>query len=252
MVIHSDGVDKRVAIASLEAGGQDLLTITTLTVRQTFGAVQLTNTPDQPLMFMKEISSNSDIQTVDVIYPACPLFLWFNPSHIKYLLDPLFENQESGHYPRKSAIHDLGTYPDAHGYPAGNDEPMPLEECGNMIIMTLAYVQWSGDKKYLSTHYDILKQWAGYLIEDAIIPSNQLSTDDFAGRLANQTNLAIKGIVGLKAMSVISDMVSNAEDAQLFNEVAMCYIERWQKLGIAVEDPPHTTLAYGKNETHGE
>ena len=78
---------------------------------------------------------------------------------------------------------------------------MPLEECGNNIIMVLAYVQRSGNIGYIKTHYPLLKQWAEYLVQDSLYPANQLSTDDFAGHLQNQTNLALKGMIGLKAMA---------------------------------------------------
>ena len=61
---------------------------------------------------------------------------------------------------------------------------MPLEECGNMLIMTLAYAQRSGDTAYLNQHYKILNQWTQYLIAEALIPASQISTDDFAGPLA--------------------------------------------------------------------
>ena len=60
-------LDARVATDSLAAAGQDYLTITSLSVRQTFGALQFAGTEAAPLVFLKEISSNSDIQTVDVI-----------------------------------------------------------------------------------------------------------------------------------------------------------------------------------------
>jgi hypothetical protein len=60
-----------------------------------------------------------------------------------------------------------------------------------MLIMTLAYAQRANNNAYLSQHYDILKQWTGYLIDEALIPANQISTDDFAGSAANQTNLAM-------------------------------------------------------------
>lgn len=53
-----------------------------------------------------------------------------------------------------------------------------------MVIMTLAYAQRSGDTAYLSQHYDILRQWTEYLVEEALIPADQISTDDFAGSLA--------------------------------------------------------------------
>ncbi|KAI1850635.1 hypothetical protein JX265_004345 [Neoarthrinium moseri] len=245
-------LDNKVASDSLAAAGQNYLTITSLSVRQTFGALQFTGTDSAPLVFLKEISSNSDIQTVDVIYPAIPLILYSNPKLLAYLLDPLFQNQENGHYPNTNAIHDLGTFPIAKGYPDGSDEPMPLEECGNMIIMTLAYAQRASDTAYLATHYPILKQWAGYLVDEALIPANQLSTDDFAGTLANQTNLALKGIIGLRAMSEIAKLTGNADDEKTYGDTATSYIAQWQGLGINQDaSPPHTTLSYGDGASHG-
>ncbi|KAI2624087.1 glutaminase GtaA [Xylaria nigripes] len=245
-------LDNQVASDSLAAAGQDYLTITSLSVRQTFGALQFTGTSSDPIVFLKEISSNSDIQTVDVIFPAMPLILYTNPNILKYLLEPLFLNQENGHYPKTNAIHDLGTFPLAKGYPDGADEPQPLEECGNMVIMVLAYAQRTGDHAYLSKHYDILKKWAGYLIEESLIPADQISTDDFAGSLANQTNLAIKGIIGLRAMSDIADMSGHADDASMYYDVATSYIDQWQDLGINhAANPPHSTLSYGDGASHG-
>jgi hypothetical protein len=44
----------------------------------------------------------------------------------------------------------------------------------------------------------------------------QVSTDDFAGWLALQTNLALKGIIGINAMSQIADIAGEASDAAYF------------------------------------
>ena len=55
------------------------------------------------------------------------------------------------------------------------------------------------------------------MIEDSLIPAEQLSTDDFAGTLANQTNLAIKGIVGIKAMSEIAALVGDTTRANNYS-----------------------------------
>src|SRR4051794_26832109 len=99
-------------------------------------------------------------------------------------------------------------------------EPMPLEECGNMIIMALAYAQRTSDTAYLSQHYPILKQWTGYLVAEALIPANQLSTDDFQGTLANQTNLALKGIIAIEAMSVVAKLTGNTADATNYTNIA--------------------------------
>ncbi|CAJ2502899.1 Uu.00g102930.m01.CDS01 [Anthostomella pinea] len=245
-------LDNKVATDSVAAAGQNYLTITSLSVRQAFGALQFTGTDADPLVFLKEISSNSDIQTVDVIFPTMPLILYSNPAILNYMLKPLFLNQENGHYPKTSAIHDLGTFPLAKGYPDGSDEPQPLEECGNMLIMVLAYAQRTGDNAYLATHYNILKQWAGYLVDEALIPADQISTDDFAGSLANQTNLAIKGIIGLRAMADIAGVTGHADDAASYFATATNYIAQWQGYGINhAANPPHTTLSYNEPDSYG-
>ncbi|KAK4100063.1 DUF1793-domain-containing protein [Parathielavia hyrcaniae] len=245
----SSALDQQIQTDSENAAGKDYAVVTTLAVRQTFGALQYAGTLSRPYIFLKEISSNSDIQTVDVIFPAYPIFMYLNASLGRYLLDPLYENQESGVYPNAYAEHDLGIFPVATGYPAGNDEPMPLEECGNMIIMTLAYAQRTGDVGYLEAHYPRLAQWARFLVEESLVPADQLSTDDFAGTMVNQTNLAIKGIIGIKAMSQVAQLTNN-EDT--FGEIADKYLEGWKELGINSQAyPPHTTLSYGDNDSHG-
>ncbi|KAF2431647.1 DUF1793-domain-containing protein [Tothia fuscella] len=249
----STSLDNQVVKDSVAAAGQDYLTITSLAVRQAFGATQLVGTPSKTFLFMKEISSNGNTQTVDVIFPLHPILLYFNPKLMKNLLDPLYEQQESGHWPHTYSIHDLGYhYPNATGHADGNDEEMPVEECGNMLIMTLAYAQRTGDVNYLKQHYKLLNQWTGFLVNDSLIPANQLSTDDFAGPLQNQTNLALKGIIGIQAMSEVSRLTRNTADAKKYHDIAHEYINKWQDLGIAKgENPPHTTLNYGYNQSWG-
>lgn len=195
-------------------------------------------------MFQREISSGANVNTVDVLYPAMPFFLYANPDMIKYQLDPLFQNQENNFYPNMYSMHDLGThYPNATGHVEGNDEYMPVEESGNMILLSQAYTLFKGDSSYISMHYAKLKQFSEYLINFSLLPGVQLSTDDFAGSLANQTNLAIKGIVGLAAMSKIASATGHNSDAQNFTEIANSYFTRWE--GFAI-DPSgkHSILGY--------
>ena len=245
-------LDNQIASDATTAAGQEYLTIASLVLRQAYGALVFVGTSDKMYVFMKEISSNGDTQTVDVIYPLHPALLYTNPTVLKLALDPLYENQEFGNYPNTYAMHDLGQFPNATGYPAGNDEEMPVEECGNMIIMTLAYAQRANDTSYLSQHYAKMQEWVAYLIEGSLIPANQLSTDDFAGTLINQTNLALKGIIGIGAMAEIAKLTGNTADAQNYSNIATSYISQWQNFGIAQDDsPPHTTLNYGANDTHG-
>ncbi|OCK77996.1 DUF1793-domain-containing protein [Lepidopterella palustris CBS 459.81] len=231
--------------------------IVALSARQVMGAYVFAAPPDlgptneSPLMFQKEISSDGNVNTVDVMYPAMPFFLYVNPELLRFNLNPLFQNQESGFYPNGYSMHDLGSsFPNATGHVEGNDEYMPVEESGNMIIMAYAYYKFSGNVAYLRSNYRLLKQWAQYLIEFSLIPGIQLSTDDFAGRLINQTNLAIKGIIALKAMSQISSAVGLDWDATNFSATASMYYIQWESFAV---DPSenHTLLAYQWRSSYG-
>lgn len=281
-----------VARDAYESGSQDYQDIVALSARQVLGATQFSGTPDNPILFLKEISSNGNFQTVDVIFPAFPFFLYTNPQWLAFLLEPLLEHQLSGQYPNNYSMHDLGShFPNATGHSDGRDEYMPVEECGNMLIMGLALAnslrydtepafmsakavqgtrriegasEWAksvdaygldlgreigastGPKaaeKWLTRSYRLWEQWTGYLVRESLIPHNQLCTDDFAGWLANQTNLALKGIIGIKAMSEIAEMVGRDDEAKHYREISERYIDTWQGFAIS-RDKTHAKLAY--------
>lgn len=62
--------DDKVKSDSMAAGGQDYLSLTSLAARQAFGAIEYTNTPTEPWLFMKEISSDGNVNTVDGKLPT--------------------------------------------------------------------------------------------------------------------------------------------------------------------------------------
>ncbi|KAK0490834.1 hypothetical protein IW261DRAFT_1547137 [Armillaria novae-zelandiae] len=187
---------------------------------------------DDVLVFMKEISSDGNINTVDVIFPAWPL---------------LFRYQATGQYPNAWSVHDIGSsYPKAFGHNDGRDEAMPVEESGNMLIMSLSYAQRTGDNSHLSTYFGLLDQWTQFLITDSLIPANQISTDDFAGSLANQTNLAIKGIIGIRAMAEVASLLGDTAKSDNYTSIAESYVTQWQKLA-ASDSGEHLTLSVGFN-----
>lgn len=233
--------------------------ILALSARQVMGAIEITisksssgayNTGDI-YAFMKEISSDGNVNTVDVIFPSWPFFLYVNPILGAYLLQPLFIYGQSGMYPNKWSVHDMGaSYPKAIGHNNGADEAMPVEECGNMLIMALSYAQKTGDNSVISATYSLLAQWTSYLISDSLIPANQISTDDFEGALANQTNLAIKGIVGIGAMAQIATLLGKTSDATSYRNTATSYVTKFQTYATA-SSKDHLTLAYGQDSTWG-
>ncbi|KAJ7276535.1 DUF1793-domain-containing protein [Mycena haematopus] len=234
----------------------DYAAVVALSIRQALGATELTisktstgafNTSDI-IMFMKEISSDGNVNTVDVIFPAWSIFLYTNPALGKYLLEGLFRYQASGQYPNKWSVHDLGSsYPKALGHNDGADEAMPVEESGNMVIMALSYAQKSGDISQLRAYSALLNQWTGFLVSDSLIPDIDLvrawTQDDFAGALANQTNLAIKGIVGIGAMGKIEALLGNAAQAKNYSSIAASYVTQWRKFSASTTGA-HLTLSW--------
>ena len=252
--------DSRAAVGGGEVGDQ-YAAITQLSVRQAFATFEITVSKDSKgrynktdtLLFLKEISSNGDMSTVDVIFPLFPLLSYANPDLLRDLMLPIFEYTESGLYPNKWCVHDLGVYPNAFGHNDGNDEPMQVEESGNMIWMTLHWAQLVGKSKaipFLEEHYKIMKQWTQFLIDDSLIPAEQLSTDDFAGTLANQTDLAIKGITAISAMGKIADLLGYSKDAKSYANISSSYIKKWQEYAIS-HDASHTKLAYQTDASWG-
>ncbi|EPS94710.1 hypothetical protein FOMPIDRAFT_1054860 [Fomitopsis schrenkii] len=230
-----------------------------LAVRQAFGAIEFTLSKDSTgnyntsdiLVFMKEISSDGNVNTVDVIFPAWSIFLYTNPAIGKYLLLPLLEYQASGQYPNGWACHDMGSsYPNATGHNDGNDEKMPVEESGNMLIMALSYAHAASDTSLITSYYKLLDQWTQYLVADSLIPGYQISTDDFAGALANQTNLAIKGIIGIRAMGEMAGLAGNIAESANYTSIAEDYVGQWQGFATA-SDGTHLTLAYGNDSSWG-
>ncbi|QDS74035.1 hypothetical protein FKW77_009079 [Venturia effusa] len=292
----------QLALDAYKSGSDSYVDIVAISARQVLGATSFSGTPENPLIFLKEISSNGNCQTVDVIFPAFPFFMYTNPRWLAYLLEPLIEHQMSGQYPNKYSMHDLGYhFPNQTGHADGRDEYMPVEECGDMLIMGLALVNslkydtqyssqslwatlgnadydadeidsshsafpltslgtfgsalhvddtWGGGakgvkqaEKWLKKSYRLWKQWTSYLVEFSLEPQNQLSTDDFAGWLPLQTNLALKGIIGIKAMSELAELVGQAEDAENFRNISSVYIEKWEDFGMS-RDKTHAKLAY--------
>ncbi|PYI03831.1 DUF1793-domain-containing protein [Aspergillus sclerotiicarbonarius CBS 121057] len=182
--------------------GTNYSDILALSLRQIYGGIELT-IPDDTLdtkdarAFIKEISSDGNINTVDVIYASFPIFYALSPNYIRLLLRPIFEYMDNKNYTEDYAVHDIGThYPNATGHnPKG--EIMPVEESGNILIMTYAYELATKKTDTSSTYSSLLRKYAQYLEAHGKYPEAQLSLNDALGKIANQTNLAMKAASGL-------------------------------------------------------
>jgi Domain of unknown function (DUF5127)/Domain of unknown function (DUF4965)/Domain of unknown function (DUF1793)/Domain of unknown function (DUF4964)/TAT (twin-arginine translocation) pathway signal sequence len=241
-------LDTKITTAAQSAGGQSYEGLCAIALRQAYGGTELVAGPDgSPWAFLKEISSDGNVSTVDVLYPASPVWLYTDPSYLALLLEPLLSYAESGKWPQPFSPHDLGSaYPNASGHNDGGGENMPVEESGNMLIMSAGYVQRApaaAGKAFAAAHYKILKQWADYLAANLPDPGYQNQTDDFAGSIAHSVNLALKGIIAVAAMGQLATVAGNTSDAQHYHGLASQFIGYWAS---HAQDPSgaHLDLTY--------
>jgi hypothetical protein len=187
---------------------------------------------------------------VDVIYPASPFFLATNNSEtLKRLLMPVLvyaANATSPYGQPKAydldwAPHHLGKWPLCN-LAADNQEQMPLEESGNLLLMVAAVVQAQGGTAdavgWLAPYWGVLNRYAAYAQASLPDPKDQLCTDDFAGPSPHNSNLAAKGIVALAAwadvyrLNPLVDPEMAARQADAYAANASAFAAEWQTLAL--------------------
>lgn len=237
--------DKKMMEEARNAGGQQYAELCALVYRQTMAAHKLVTDSEGNLMyFSKENFSNGSIGTVDITYPSSPMYLCYNTDLLKGMMSPIFEYSHSGRWKKPFAAHDVGTYPHANGQTYGGD--MPVEESGNMLILTAAIAKVEGNAEYAAKYWNELTAWADYLKKEGLDPANQLCTDDFAGHFVHNTNLSIKAIMGVASYAYLARMLGKVEQADSYESVARNMASKWVEMA---DDGDHYRLTFDQPGT---
>jgi hypothetical protein len=266
-----------------EAFGESYTRICHAAYRQSIAAHKLIADEEGKAVFIsKECHSNGCAATVDVTYPSTPLFLIYNPELVRAMLRPVLRFAKMPVWGYDFAPHDVGRYPYVTGqvyglqayqraaqevgggeengfvYPMFCQMPesagvyclenqMPVEESGNLLILAAQLVRWDpqGEKESLQKNLPLYEKWVRYLLQYGSDPGEQLCTDDFAGHMAHNVNLAIKAIMGIEACSVLMGAAGKNEEAVYYHEKAAEMAgEVYERACLA----DHTGLTFGGSE----
>lgn len=227
--LNSDAVD---------CGGEKYAELLSLAYRQVIAAHKLAVDDNGENIFIsKECFSNGCAATVDVTYPSSPFFILYNTELLKGMLRPIFKFAASDDWHFDFAPHDVGQYPLVLGQVYGKnheaegkylDYQMPVEECGNMLVMLANIAIKDNNTEFFDSYSDIAAAWVEYLIKYGMDPENQLCTDDFAGHLAHNCNLSLKAIMGIEGYSLILRMKKD-DKADKYHSIASDMAENWVK-----------------------
>jgi len=249
-------------------GGDEYAAIGSLAYRQTLSALKLVwnEEKQEEWLFVKEISTNGDMQTMDVIFPASPMLLYVRPELVPLMLRPVLAyaaNETSIVYGSPYSPHQLGVYPIADAT-TESQEQMPIENSGNMMLMILGVLRAQGqggssgsssevadaDTAWFAEYMPMLKTWADYMAEGLPFPANQLSTDDMMGKFPNNTNLAAKGIIALKAFGEVCTLVNQTDPScAAYADAAQGYAETWEALSYTEVGGSHYKMSFNARDS---
>ena len=250
---RGDAFDKELVADLTKSAGAHYAWLCTLAYRQAIAAHELVaDGTGAPMLFAKENFSNGDTGTVDVLYPTSPLFLFFNPRLLEALVLPVLEYAEMpDHWHFPFAPHDVGQYPLANGQDYGGGEKteedqMPVEESGNLIILVDAIARTEHSTKLAERFWPELSTWAGYLKVHGLDPEFQLTTDDFAGHVAHNSNLSIKAIDALGAYADLAKLLHHDAEAKQYGTLAKTMAGQWMTMA---REGDHYKLAFNSPGT---
>jgi hypothetical protein len=115
-----------------------------------------------------------------------------------------------------------------------------------MLLLVAAVAQADGNADFAGRYWPVLTKWAEYLQQFGRDPENQLCTDDFAGHLAHNSNLAGKAICALGAYGKLAGMRGDHATEKKYLDMAREFAAGWIK---QADDGDHFRLAFDQPNT---
>jgi hypothetical protein len=234
LLAAADAFDTQIAADTLAAGGANYSAVTQLTYRQVFGANGVAWNGTDVWIFQKEISSDGDLSTLDVIFPSSPQPLFFEKGALLgltiapalYVMGP----ESPVKFSQPCALHSMGKWPVVD---AGNGGcSMPMESTGDMMLMATAVTQaQNGSLAVAGPYMGLLREFAGFCAASLPFPAPQDMTDDFSHAPGNLTNLALKCIISIGAQAYLETVAGNSSGAKALYAIAQNFGQGFVELG---------------------
>ncbi|KAH9970560.1 hypothetical protein BGW80DRAFT_1176039 [Lactifluus volemus] len=191
--------------------------------------------PTDVMMFMKNMgaANRNRVNPTETLYAAFPMFMYLDASLGALLLEPLLRYQNSSDYTHEYAGLDAGEAYHVCSFCIPHNRHircfLSKRITANMLIMIYAQALASGNASLIETYagYPLLERWSEYLANTTLFTTDQESADLLS--VNNQTNLAIKGIIAIKAMSFMSAVVGKSTD---YSATADSFYARWKNLAL--------------------
>lgn len=217
LIAASDALDAVVIPALTSAAGVDFANVAALTFRQVMGADGVTFNGSSVWMYQKEISSDGDMSTLDVIFPSAAQHIYFDgAATLAALLEPLLffmaDFYPNHKFTQPCSLHSAGKWPVVDAGDGGCS--MPMESTGDVLLLAAAVTMArNGSADFAAPYMPLLRRFAGFCDSSLPFPAPQDMTDDFSHAPGNLTNLALKCIIGLGAQAYQEQVAGNVSGA---------------------------------------
>ncbi len=246
-----DGFSEQLYSDACDKGGEKYAELLTLAYRQVMAGHKLALDHEGNCIYVsKECFSNGCGATLDITYPSAPMYLYYNTELLKGMLRPIFRYAQSDQWTFDFAPHDVGQYPLLNGQVYCNNRPegqMPLEECGNILILVSAICRKEHSYDFAKQHIELLTRWNDYLVRYGEDPLNQLCTDDFAGHMPHNCNLSVKAVMGIIGFADVLKNLGKTREATDMEKLARGYAASFMKRAANADGS--FRLAYDRPDT---